>query len=124
MLGSLVVFRVVARMLFNISMLHQLCSLNVQDFGRPRLEKHASASSQTSDKPLPQPVDDIDAILRSNDVHPDEHPHVYFKLPDDIADRHVLVMDPILSSGYTVVRAIEKLLVRLPARIVLPVLVA
>lgn len=65
----------------------------------------------------PQPVDDVDANLQSTSVQHDEHPLVYYKLPDDIADRHVLVLDPILSSGYTVVRAIETLLVRVFSRL-------
>ena len=37
---------------------------------------------------------------------------VYCKLPDDIASRHVLLLDPILPGGYSAVRAIEALLVR------------
>ena len=64
----------------------------------------------------PQPVDDVDANLQSTSVQQDEHPLVYYKLPDDIAARHVRVLDPILSSGYTVVRAIETLLVRVFSR--------
>lgn len=65
----------------------------------------------------------MEANVQGTSVQQDEqHPLVYFKLPDDIADRHVLVMDPILSSGYTVVRAIETLLVRSPAHAIkLPV---
>jgi len=37
---------------------------------------------------------------------------VYEKLPKDIADRHVLLMDPILATGNSAVRAIEVLLDR------------
>ena len=75
-----------------------------------------SAGSQISDRlpPHPQPVDDVEANVQSTSVQQDQEPLVYFKLPDDIAERHVLVLDPILSSGYTVVRAIETLLVRFP----------
>ena len=35
---------------------------------------------------------------------------VYEKLPADIASRHVLLMDPILSTGHTTVKVIEALL--------------
>lgn len=60
----------------------------------------------------PQPVDDVEANIRNTSAKPDELPLVYCKLPEDIAERHVLLMDPILSSGYTIVRAIEALLDR------------
>ena len=32
---------------------------------------------------------------------------IYEKLPADIADRHVLLMDPILATGNSVIRAIQ-----------------
>ena len=32
---------------------------------------------------------------------------IYEKLPADIAERHVLVMDPILATGNSAVRAIQ-----------------
>lgn len=32
---------------------------------------------------------------------------VYEKLPGDIAERHVLLMDPVLSTGHTTVKAIQ-----------------
>jgi hypothetical protein len=60
----------------------------------------------------PQPVDDVEANILNTSVRDNDQPLVYCKLPDDIAERHTLLMDPILSSGYTVVRAIETLLVR------------
>jgi uridine kinase len=37
---------------------------------------------------------------------------IYEKLPADIADRYVLVMDPVLSTGGSATRAIEVLLGR------------
>ena len=39
---------------------------------------------------------------------------LYEKLPYDIAERHVLLMDPILASGNTCAAAIEVPLTRLP----------
>jgi len=41
--------------------------------------------------------------------HSDESDIIYEKLPADIAERHVLLMDPILSSGHTAVKAIQAL---------------
>jgi uridine kinase len=38
--------------------------------------------------------------LENNDV-------LYEKLPADISQRHVLLMDPILSTGHTTVKVIE-----------------
>ena len=42
---------------------------------------------------------------------------IYEKLPGDIADRHVLLMDPILATGNSAARAIQ---VRCPADLLLP----
>lgn len=40
-----------------------------------------------------------------------KQPHLYYtKLPDDIADRHVLLLDPMLATGGTALAAIEVLL--------------
>ncbi|WP_405820059.1 uracil phosphoribosyltransferase [Streptomyces sp. NBC_01390] len=39
-----------------------------------------------------------------------KQPHLYYtKLPDDIADRHVLLLDPMLATGGTAIAAIEVL---------------
>lgn len=61
----------------------------------------------------PQPVDDAEANIQNTNLQEDQQPLLYCKLPDDVANRHCLLMDSILSSGYTVVRAIEVLLVSL-----------
>ena len=60
----------------------------------------------------PQPVDDVEANVASTEVDRDAAPIMYCKLPDDIQQRHVLLLDPILPGGYSAVRAIEALLVR------------
>lgn len=60
----------------------------------------------------PQPVDDAEANILNTNLQAERQPLMYCKLPDDVANRHCLLMDSILSSGYTVVRAIEYLLVR------------
>lgn len=43
----------------------------------------------------------------SGSDQPEEHEIVYEKLPTDIADRFVLLMDPILASGHSAQRAIQ-----------------
>lgn len=63
----------------------------------------------------PQPVDDAEANIQNTTLQANRQPLLYCKLPSDVANRHCLLMDSILSSGYTVVRAIEMLLVRLPS---------
>jgi uridine kinase len=37
---------------------------------------------------------------------------IYEKLPRDIAERHVLLMDPVLTTGHTATKAVETLLAR------------
>nr|GFD51615.1 uridine kinase-like protein 4 [Tanacetum cinerariifolium] len=37
---------------------------------------------------------------------------IFEKLPQDISDRHVLLLDPILGTGYSAVEAINLLLKR------------
>jgi uridine kinase len=52
--------------------------------------------------------------------HPLNHNHnhngsslvIYEKLPRDIADRHVLLMDPVLTTGHTATKAVETLLAK------------
>jgi uracil phosphoribosyltransferase len=61
--------------------------------------------------------------------HPSNHPHhqqknnrnshgldqeevVYERLPSDVHDRHVLLLDPVLGTGHTACRAIQVLLAR------------
>lgn len=68
----------------------------------------------------PQPVDDAQANILNTNVQAGNHPMLYCKLPSDVANRHCLLMDSILSSGYTVVRAIEVLLVRPPPLLLPP----
>ena len=60
-------------------------------------------------------MDDADANVKSTAIEDGCPPLVYCKLPDDIESRHVLLLDPILPGGYSAVRAIEALLVRILA---------
>lgn len=49
--------------------------------------------------------------------HNDSSDVIYEKLPTDIAERHVLLLDPLLSTGHTAVKAIQILKVRLRVRV-------
>lgn len=68
---------------------------------QPHAQPH---SDHPQHDPKPNGVTEVSCRVRDQLV---EQELIYEKLPKDIADRHVLLMDPILATGNSAARAIQ-----------------